>query len=119
MVKESSTPLAKASMTLLKKRGMLFCSSLTSDSNDLELILQYKDSKAGGVVLSGSLAPVVYFTRGKNGKKFGQLLINLDVPKLQADHMKVTFKSREKSRSHPRTQTPTEQLGTAEGLGRI
>lgn len=47
---------------------MLFCSYLISDSNVLELILKCKDSKAGGGVLSGSLAPVIqiiYFTRGK------------------------------------------------------
>lgn len=90
---------------------MLFCSYLISDSNVLELILKCKDSKAGGGVLSGSLAPIIqiiYFTQGKNGKKFGQLQINLNATKIQEDHMKVTYqKWEEKQKSHTHTHTKT------------
>lgn len=60
--------LENAPTIFLKKRGMLFCSLLVSDSNGLELILKCKDSKAGGGVLGGCLAPInqrIYFTRGK------------------------------------------------------
>lgn len=59
MLRKSYTLIGKASMIFLKKYGMLFCSYIISDSNDLKMILKCKHSKAGGEVLCGSLTPVI------------------------------------------------------------
>lgn len=48
MVWESHTLREKASIIYFLKCAMLFCSSQAPTSNDLELILECKDSKPGG-----------------------------------------------------------------------